>query len=412
MVTLNMWIWSGAAIAKQLIKYEVDIFNKKFPDITIQITVIPWRDAWDSIINAANEQKGPDILQVGSTWNATLANLGVLKDITEEFNKTMVSKDLFMPAAMSSCNFPASERMSSLPWFADIRTIYYRRDIFRTLGMSGDNLYDWNSFEQTCKTIKGFKKGEKIIEVLGVSGQKDALLLHNISPWIWAAGGDFLTPDTKKSAFNSRETLNGIEFYISLITKGYISLDALKLTTENINEGFFIRGDYAVAVPGPISEYSPFDPNRPGYNKDVAINCVPSLFPNGPAGRFVFCGGSNLAIASFSEHSQEAWEFIKFLTSYESQNRYSRSINMFPALLESFDSVFIEEESPEQQGLRNSWKYGRAFPNVPAWGAIESLLIESFGKMFARVREGDYDISKVRTDLDKTALDVDSLLAR
>ncbi|MFH1783786.1 MAG: extracellular solute-binding protein [bacterium] len=411
MTTLNMWIWGAGTTSKQLVKREARAFKSAYQDLDVEVTLIPWRDAWDSIMKAANEKQGPDLLQVGSTWNGTLAHMGVLKDITQEVYDAGINADLFIPAAWSSCHFPGSERVSSMPWFADIRAIYYRTDIFAKLGISTEGLDTWESFEGTCKKLKGFKKEDKEIGVLGVSGQQEALLLHNVAPWIWGAGGNFLTPDGKKAAFNSKEALEGLEFYIKLIKEGYISQQALELSTEQIAKGFFSRGEFAMSIPGPLSDSSPLDPADPLYCAEIATNCTSSLFPVGPKGRSIFCGGSNIAITSFSQKSVQAWQFVKYLMSYESQSRYPKTLNMFPGLLESFDSIFIEER-PEWKGLRDSWKYGRAFPNVAVWGEIEALLIESFGAIFARIQEGDYDFNNVTQTLNQAAAKVDDILAK
>ena len=414
MVTLNVWIWGAGTAAKQLVKHEAKVLQDIYPYIDVEITLIPWREAWDSIMTAAKEQKGPDIIQVGSTWNGSLAHLGILKDITKEVYDANIMEDIFVPAAWKSCHFPGSERISSLPWFVDIRAIYYRKDIFEELGITPDTLDNWALFEKTCKKLKNLVRGlekQTQIEVLGVSGQQEALLLHNIAPWIWGAGGDFLTPDGKKAAFNNEDALYGISYYIRLAMNGYIPVAALNLNTEEVSRRFFTKGEYTMAIPGPLSDSSFLDPTHPEYTAEIAENCASSLFPAGMKGRFVFCGGSNLAITSFSRYPKEAWEFVQFLVSYDSQSRYPKTLYMFPTLLESFDSVFIEEK-PGWKGLKDAWKYGRAFPNVPAWGAIESLLIECFGTIFARVQEGDYDMSKIRTDLDRVVLDVNDLLSR
>ncbi|MFH1784649.1 MAG: extracellular solute-binding protein, partial [bacterium] len=232
------------------------------------------------------------------------------------------------------------------------------------------------------------------------------------APWIWGAGGDFISPDEKEARFNTEESLNGIEYFMNLIANGYISKEALALTTEEVARAFFFKGEFSMSIPGPLSLSSPFDPANPLYLEEIATNCASSLFPEGPKGRFIFCGGSNLAVTSFSKNPEQAWEFVKHLTSYESQSRYPRALNMFPAILEYFDALFIAEERAEWKGLKNAWKYGRSFPNVAAWGAIEVLLIECFGKNFARMREGIYNFSLVKDDLDTVAYDIEELLGR
>ncbi|MFH1238945.1 MAG: extracellular solute-binding protein, partial [bacterium] len=381
MVTLNMWIWGAGEACEQLFKREIRAFNIKSPDVVIRPTLIPWRDAWDNIIKVAHAEEGPDVLQIGSTWNGTLAALGVLKNITREVKEADITKDMFASAAWTSCCFPGTEEISSLPWFIDLRAIYYRIDIFRELNILPEELDTWTSFERACGKINGFKKGAKEVGVLGVSGQTDALLLHNIAPWIWGAGGDFLSLDGKRAVFNSRKVIEALEFYTSLVAKGYIPLSALRLSTEDVGRIFFDKGGYVMSIPGPLGASTALDPTNPGYRADIAGMCLPALFPSGEAGKFIFFGGSNLAITSFSRHPQEAWEFIKFLVSYESQASYPLLLNMFPGLMEAFNAVFIQD-APELRGLKSAWKYGRSFPNVASWGSIESLLIQCFGKIF------------------------------
>ena len=43
---------------------------------------------------------------------------------------------------------------------------------------------------------------------------------------------------------------------------------------------------------------------------------------------------------------------------------------------------------------------------------IESLLIECFGKIFGRLREGIYNFSLAKDDLDTVAYDIEELLER
>ncbi|MFH1783293.1 MAG: extracellular solute-binding protein [bacterium] len=408
---IKMWVWPAGrgGRGKQFIDSEIRVFKKEWP-VEVQLEVIPWLEYWDKIKNLGKEEGGPDILQIGSTWNATLANSGALYDLTETVIDLM-GGEIFIPAAWSSCHFPGSTRVSSLPWFVDIRVIYYRSDILSHAGVPRQDLEAWKPFESACVKLKDTEFNGKVIEVLGVSGQKETILIHNIAPWIWGAGGDFLSPDGTKAAFNNEASLRGIEYYIGLVSKGYISSKALSKGTEDISKGFFIDGDYAMSIPGSLGAPSPLDPNNPDYVPEVGENCVASLFPAGPAGRFVFCGGSNLAINPKSMRIAESIELIKFLLSYESQTRCVRALNMLPSLMEPFDAIFMADE-PRFRSLKNSWRFGRAFPNVPAWGEIERLLMECFGKIFARLQKGNYDFSVVKVDLDKTAEEVDAILAK
>jgi len=421
MTTLKMWIMPVSVQTKQVVAREVAVFQEEFAGIEVNLEVIPWDQAWKKITNLANEKEGPDIIQLGSTWNGSFAALGVLKDITA-FVDTIGGGNSFVPAAWSSCLFPKArkkensvlaepKKVSSIPWFADVRTLYYREDIFKQLGLTPVDLETWDSFLEVCRRVNGFKYKGRIMNALGVSGQKEPLLVHNIAPWIWGAGGDFILPDGGRVAFNSDIAAKGIEFFLGLAEKGYMADSALKQGTEDVAYSFCVSGDYVMSFSGAHCMPSLLDPNSASFVPDISGHCVASLFPAGTAGRFVFCGGSNLAVTSFSPHPEEAWSLIKYLIGFDSQNRYPKAINMLPSLLESFDATFMTDDAKDR-ALKESWRFGRAFPNVPVWGEIEFLLIDYLGKIWERVQQKQYDMSLVKKDLDEAAQRANELLAK
>ncbi len=421
MVTLNMWILPvGVVHPKKLVTREIEIFQEEFVGIDVNLEVIPWEDAWERITNLVNQKEGPDIIQLGSTWNGTLASLGLLKDITE-FAETVGGEQIFVPAAWRSCRFPnrkkkadsileEPERISSLPWFVDIRTLYYREDIFKQAGTKATDLETWDTFLGLCQRVQGVEVKGKKVDALGVSAYKNPLLVHNIAPWIWGAGGDFISPDGDKAVFNSDESLQGVQFFLELAEKGYISPQSLRQNAEEVAYNFCVKGDYVMSFSGANCMPTLLDNSSASFVPDIGGHCRANLFPYGNRGRFVFCGGSNLAITNFSPYVEEACNLIKFLVSFDSQNRYPKSINILPSLLESFNAVFITDD--KERALKESWRFGKSFPNVPAWGEIEMVLIDCLAKIWDRIKQKEYEFSLVKKDLDEAAQKADELLAK
>lgn len=421
MTTLKMWILPVSVQTKQVVAREVAIFQEEFTGIEVNLELIPWDQAWGKITGLINEKEGPDIIQLGSTWNGSFASLGLLRDITD-FVDTIGGGASFVPASWSSCLFPQPgkkansfleepRRISSVPWFVDIRTLYYREDIFKQVGLTPVDLETWDSFLEVCRRVQGLKFKGRQMHALGISGQKEPLLVHNIAPWIWGAGGDFITPEGDKAIFNSEAALAGVKFFLNLAEEGYTSEDSLKQGTEDVAYSFCVSGDYVMSFSGAHCMPSLLDPNAASFVPEISGHCLASLFPAGTAGRFVFCGGSNLAVTSFSPHAEEAWSLIKYLVSFDSQNHYPKSINMLPSLLESFDATLIIDDAKDR-ALKESWRFGRAFPNVPVWGEIELLLIDYLARIWERVQQKQYDFSLVKKDLDEAAQKANELLAK
>jgi multiple sugar transport system substrate-binding protein len=420
MTTLKMWIMPLTMQTKQIVAREISTFQEEFAGIEVSVEVIPWSEAWFKIMNLAKEKEGPDIIQLGSTWNGSFASSGVLRDITE-FVNTIGGGTSFVPASWSSCLFPdrkktentleSPKRVSSVPWFADIRTLFYRADIFKDLDLGPVDLETWDSFLDVCQKTNGYVFNGKKMSAMGFSGQKEAMLVHNIAPWIWGAGGDFISPQGDKAIFNNETALSGIKFFLGLVEKGYIAESALTRSTEEVAQSFCVSGDYVMSFSGAHCMPNLLDPNAPAFIPEISGNCVASLFPAGTAGRFVFCGGSNLAITSFSPHADEAWSLLRYFIGFDSQNRFPKSINMLPSLLESFDATFITDD-PKDRALKESWRFGRAFPNVPVWGEIELVLIDYLARIWERIQKKQYDFSLVKKDLDEAAQKADELLAK
>ncbi|MFH1783785.1 MAG: extracellular solute-binding protein [bacterium] len=422
MSTLKLWVMPVALQSKRLVSREITNFQEQFAGIEVKIEEITWDVAWNKIIDLPNNpDDAPDIIQLGSTWNGSFASLGILKDITELIN-SMGGGESFVPASWSSSCFPQAKRanssmdepprVSSLPWFVDIRTLYYRDDVFSNLGLNAMNLETWDTFMETCQKLhKKTYKGREL-DVLGLSGKKETLLVHNLAPWVWGAGGDFISEDGKTAAFNSEPALRGIEFFLSLNDKQYISRKSLEQSTEDVAHSFCVKGDFAMSLSGAHCMPQLLDPNSAAFVPEIGGNCIASLFPAGPSGRFVFCGGSNLAITTYCKHIDEAWNLLKYFVSFDSQNRFPRAINMLPSLLESFDATFITDENRERGALKESWRFGRAFPNVPAWGEIELLLIDYLAKIWQEIGQGKYDFGKIKNDINEAAQKANELLAK
>ena len=77
---------------------------------------------------------------------------------------------------------------------------------------------------------------------VGLIGARQEGLFMRLNPWIWSAGGDYLTPDNKRSALDTPEALEGFKFYVELFTKhkvvppGVIEQGAQEVRTQMAHE--------------------------------------------------------------------------------------------------------------------------------------------------------------------------------
>jgi len=130
-----------------------------------------------------------------------------------------------------STHFHGDKKIYALPWFAEARAAYYRTDVFKAAGVDPrDAFANWDSFKQAMRKINGQMVNGKKIAALGYPGKNDHNVVHNLAPWIWNAGGDFLTADRKRSSVNTPEVAKAIDYYTSFALEGLVPKAALEKT--------------------------------------------------------------------------------------------------------------------------------------------------------------------------------------
>lgn len=412
---LKVWIMNNKGYTTpHIMEREIEAFREKHSDITVELTVISWSQAWQRIIAAVKSKQTPDIFQIGTTWTATFAALNALSNIADKIKKEGF-KEKFVPATWSSCEPKIPAGTYAIPWFVDVRLLYYRRDALKVKGLSEDSFDTRDSFEKVCSQINGLELGGGRIAAMSVPIRKDQGLVHSICPWMWGSGGDFLSPDGKEAAFHKPEALEGMKFYFNLLQKGYAPLPDKPIIGGTAAEDFFMSKKYGFVFEGSwaTAVYLPhlFGLSVPPQGSEALEDYGIAPVPSGPAGRFTFCGGSNLAISNFSNHQAEAWELIKYLTSKESQLRHCQTIGMLPSVSEAFESMF-KQETPQNKTLKDTYqKYGRGYPQVPLWASIEMVIAEELYNVQEFIRAKQYTESHLVERMNKAAEKVNYLLS-
>ena len=411
--TLKIWIMPNSPRPLQDLEEVMAGFKKQNPGVNIEITTIDWGSAWLKLNAAAISKDGPDIVQLGTTWVGVFSGMGALADLKDKVNE-IGGSETFLPAAWETAGIKNSGQVTAIPWFVDARVLYYRTDVFNRLGLTVKDLDTWASFENTLKKIRDANLTINNIKVypLGVPGKNDWNVVHNVAPWIWAAGGDFLSPDLKKSGIDSPEAIAGLSFYVGLTQKGYIPNSCLELNTAQVSAKFN-EGEFAMYFDTPAEiKILSLPAEQGGASGSIAArNYGVALYPKGPKGRYTFFGGSDLAVFKFSKNRELAWQLIKYLVSKEAQIKYANTTGFVPARKDCFnDSYFIND--PKRYIFTEAVKYGRVYPCIPAWGPIEPILTRHIGIIWDNAAGvfGQYSPKVISDELGKTAKEMNIYL--
>jgi len=226
-------------------------------------------------------------------------------------------------------------------------------------------------------------------------GKNDWNVVHNLSPWIWGAGGDYLDDTLKEAAINSPQSVDGVYFYVNLAKQGLVPPEYLELNTAQVSSNFN-NGSVAMMVDGPYEVRTLTTPPAQGGASEgiTARNFSVVPYPKGPKGRFTFVGGSNLAIFKYAKHKEEAFEVLKYLTTNtEAQLNYCKASGFLPAKLSVFNEPYFSVD-PARRVFREAIKYGKTYPCVSYWGILEPILTRRFGILWDYVTSSGKQLDK------------------
>ena len=130
--TIEYWASNqGATIDqdKQVIKEAAARFKKE-SGVTVKFKVIPWSDLWNNITTATTSGKGPDVLNIGNTWSASLQATGAFMPFNGDTLKTIGGKDKFLQTSYSASGAPG-KTPTSVPLYGLSYALFYNKKLFK-----------------------------------------------------------------------------------------------------------------------------------------------------------------------------------------------------------------------------------------------------------------------------------------
>ncbi len=376
-VELTMWVMPVTTNAQHDVPALIAPWLAQHPGVTVRVTVLDWESGWNKITAAAASRRGPDVLELGTTWMPAIAAMGGLERLSAAQLAEVGNGAPYYAQLWKTTQVFGRPGVYGLPWYADVRAAYYRTDVFRQAGVDPKQAFaDWDSFRAALRKINGITVAGKRVAALAYAGKNDWNVVHNLAPWIWNAGGDVLSADAKHSALGTPQALRAIDFYSSLAVDGLVPANALEKDSD-ILEGAWVGGDYGVIFSGPWLMRRIFEA-PPGV---VRANFDVAPYPAGPHGHATFFGGSNLAIFKGSRHKAEAWDLVKYLGGKASQIQLSLLSSMMPARVDAANDPAWTTRHPVYAKLTAIAADGRAYPPIPAWGPLETVYTKHLGQL-------------------------------
>ena len=384
---LQLWIMPNSPDPTADMQHVLRNFELENPGIEVQVTVLDWSVAWTKITTAASTRSGPDVIQMPTTWAAAVTAMEALMPM-DSLIAVSGGDSAFASVSMKFARPVGVQQATSVPWFLDVRPLYYRRDALAEAGVNPAKVRNWDEFRIALEKIRkaNLVIEDQHIDPIGYPGKHDWNVIHNLAPWIWGAGGDFLDSTGTESLLATKESINGILFYLSLVRDGFNSRKNLSKNTNQVSMDF---DEGRLAFWFDVTNKTLYlDSPRflGGSSKNVtARNYSAMLPPVAPEGKtpYYFAGGSNLSVSRYTKHKRAAMALVRYLVARpDVQLEIARVMGFMPALLSTYECPFFKDDG-KRDVFQQMVLHLRSYPAVPYWGEIETeILLRRFGNIF------------------------------
>jgi len=323
-------------------------------------------------------------------WPAQFAVNGWLTDLSDRIPESERSKWLSGP--VDSLSYDG--KFWGAPFFTDAGMLYYRKDL-----LEKNNLQPPKTWDELKDMAPQVQEAEGIKYGFIFQGSNYEGGVCNGCEYIWTNGGDILDPnDPSKVVVDSPEAIDGLATMQSMVTSG-TAPQAVATYTETQTDPAFLNGTavfarnwpYMYALAG-TSDYPKVKPEQ------IAVAPLPVGESGLPLASAL--GGWNMLVNAQSDMQDEAWEFIKFMTS-ESSVKY-RAINgsLLPALKSLYDDPKVVDAIPVIKLGKEAIKNTHPRPVSPYYGDMSLVMAEQFASVVKKDASPEEAAKAIKSELE------------
>ncbi len=391
---LRVMAWAGPE-ERRIEDQILDAFRRRHPHIRIEYESIT-ANYRERLLTSIVAGTPPDValLDNGSFGAAPFIARGLLVNVTPYLKRTDVDTSAYYREVLEVFRRP--DGLYAFPKDFNPIVVYCNVDLFETLGLAlPEPDWSWDDFLAIAKQLTQDRDGDGRPETFGTVVRR---VFYLWQPWVWASGGDVLSPDGRRASgyLNSPETERAIRFLTDLVTVHQVvpAVDVQRLE-QGMERNLFLTGRIGMVMSGHWWLPSIRRQIESGKVR-VAVRPLPRYEAREPVTVLYAAGW---AVPHNTRHKKLAVELAAHLSSPEAQ----RTRAAYGLAIPSLKAVHEEAATADDLGLEEAFiaaaRQGRMSwgSSVDKWAHIEVFLPDIFDRViFARepIHQVTSDVAK------------------
>ncbi|GAA0804700.1 ABC transporter substrate-binding protein [Spirilliplanes yamanashiensis] len=314
-VTLEFAQWWGAELPAGEFDKIINDFTAQNPNIKIKLLSAPYASTKQQLVTGAASKTLPDVVGLDGAWVSDFAKQGAITNMSE-----LMTEAKYDPAELAS-QVQIENKTYMIPVVNFVYPLFVNKDLLTKAGV-----------DKTPATRSEFLDAAKKISASGGDVKGWALPLDTAVPngiqndvmsWLWASGGSMLQDG--KPNLQSAPVKSTVEYVKSLNDAGVIAPGALTMKEQDKVEKF-TNGQVGMMIDS-LAHINLIKENAPNLKFEVAA--VPA--EDGYTGkRGIPYASWGIGISDSTEHKAEAFKFVSYLMSKDTNAKLSTIANGFP----------------------------------------------------------------------------------
>jgi multiple sugar transport system substrate-binding protein len=385
-------MWHGYTdVEGKALKAEIDRFNRSHSNVQVKLQFYGNADyALQKVLTAISGGKYPDIAYLYGSWAANIAKSPKTVDLTQRVRDPSFHFDDIWPAARLAAT--VNGKVVGVPALIDNLALVYNKKLFRQAHIPFPTAaWNWTTIEKAAKKLTN--RGKKQFGWAYVNdGSEDTV--WRFWALLWQAGGNILTPDGMKAAFNSPAGVKALTHLQRMAKDKSIYLDSGNGNYVNL----FNSGHIAMLYTGPwdLSSFT---------NVDYGVQILP-----GDRNHQTIAGPDNWVLFdNGKDRANAAWTFMKWFLSTNEHLNFALATGDLPIRASELKQPKYKAYTQKYPGIKTFVANLRNAKKVRPVDARYPRMSEAVGLAVQAVLLGKADPKKA---LDDAAAKVNSILRR
>jgi len=367
-------------------------FTKIHPTISVEREIAPHSStAYHDLLSQKlkNGDRTVDLFFMDVIWIPEFAAAGWALPIQQHFPAGEQEK--FIPATIKAGTYKGN--VYGVPSRIDGGMLYYRKDLLDAYEFHPPET--WEDLARQAQVILNGEQ-EKNPALRGYSGQFKQYegLVCNMLEFIESNGGQLVNEEQGKAALATPASLEAVRFVRDRVMR-HLASQAVLMYQEPESLAAFVRGNAVFHRNWPYAWDVSNDPTRSIIVGKVGVAPLPRF----SGGRSVSAlGGWLYGISAYSEHPEQAWQFISFLSGYDMQKYFAIHAGIAPSRISLYADPAVLKAHPFYRDQFRVFQGTTPRPRSPLYPAISHILQRYFSRALAFPADSDLHLEALGAD--------------